>query len=113
MMRPQFRKNISVSICIPARNESGNIENAILRLPKFGKHQEIIFVEGNSSDDTWQKIQEIQEKYRDSHDIKIAQQARQRKRRCSAQRLLHCHAGYSDDSGCRPYDAARRITEIL
>ncbi|HNM31488.1 MAG TPA: methyltransferase domain-containing protein, partial [Chitinophagales bacterium] len=37
----------SVSICIPARNESGNIENAILRLPKFGKHQEIIFIEGN------------------------------------------------------------------
>jgi hypothetical protein len=34
----------SVSICIPARNESGNIENAILRLPKFAKHQEIIFM---------------------------------------------------------------------
>ncbi|MCC6516461.1 MAG: glycosyltransferase [Chitinophagales bacterium] len=65
----------SVSICIPARNESGNIENAILRLPKFGKHQEIIFVEGNSSDDTWQKIQEIQEKYKHTHDIKIAQQS--------------------------------------
>lgn len=64
----------SVSICIPARNESGNIENAILRLPKFAKHQEIIFIEGNSSDDTWQKIQEIQGKYRDSHDIKIGQQ---------------------------------------
>ena len=64
----------SVSICIPARNESGNIENAILRLPNFGKHQEIIFVEGNSSDDTWQKIQEIQAKYKDTHDIKIAQQ---------------------------------------
>ena len=64
----------SVSICIPARNESGNIENAILRLPEFGKHQEIIFIEGNSTDDTWQKIQEIQEKYKDTHDIKIGQQ---------------------------------------
>lgn len=64
----------SVSICIPARNESGNIENAILRLPKFSKHQEIIFIEGNSSDDTWQKIQEIQQKYKDTHDIKIGQQ---------------------------------------
>lgn len=64
----------SVSICIPARNESGNIENAILRLPKFSKHQEIIFIEGNSSDDTWQKIQEIQVKYKDTHDIKIGQQ---------------------------------------
>ncbi len=65
----------SVSICLPARNESGNIEDAILRLPKFAKYQEIIFVEGGSSDDTWKKIQEIQEKYRNTHDIKIVKQS--------------------------------------
>jgi len=64
----------STTVLIPARNESGNIENAILRLPKFGKHVEIIFVEGNSTDDTWEKIQEMQAKYKDSHDIKIMQQ---------------------------------------
>ena len=64
----------STTVLIPARNESGNIENAILRLPKFGKHIEILFVEGNSTDDTWEKIQEIQEKYKESHDIKILQQ---------------------------------------
>ncbi|MDP4207401.1 MAG: bifunctional class I SAM-dependent methyltransferase/glycosyltransferase family 2 protein [Bacteroidota bacterium] len=64
----------STSVVIPARNESGNIENAVLRLPDFGKHVEIIFVEGNSTDDTWDKIQEIQEKYKDKHDIKIARQ---------------------------------------
>lgn len=57
-----------------SRNESGNIENAILRLPNFGKHIEIIFIEGNSTDDTWQKIQDIQKKYASSHDIKIGQQ---------------------------------------
>ncbi|HTB30518.1 MAG TPA: methyltransferase domain-containing protein, partial [Bacteroidia bacterium] len=61
----------SVSVVIPARNESGNIENAITRLPKFGKHVEIIFIEGNSTDDTWDKIQEIQKKYSATHDIKI------------------------------------------
>ncbi len=64
----------STTVLIPARNESGNIENAIHRLPKFGKHIEIIYVEGNSTDDTWQTIQAIQEKYKDTHDIKIAQQ---------------------------------------
>ena len=64
----------STSIIIPARNESGNIENAVLRIPDFGKHVEIVFVEGNSTDDTWQKIQEIQEKYKDKRDIKIARQ---------------------------------------
>lgn len=67
-------KKYSTSVLIPARNESGNIENAILRLPDFGKHIEILFVEGNSTDDTWQKIQEIQEKYKETHDIKILQQ---------------------------------------
>jgi glycosyltransferase involved in cell wall biosynthesis len=59
---------------IPARNESGNIENAITRLPKLGKNTEIIFIEGDSTDDTWDKIQEIQKKYSSTHDIKIGKQ---------------------------------------
>jgi SAM-dependent methyltransferase len=67
-------KKYSVSVVIPARNESGNIENAITRLPKFGKHVEIIFIEGNSTDDTWDKIQEIQKKYAATYDIKIDRQ---------------------------------------
>lgn len=70
----EWREKYSTSIIIPARNESGNIENAITRLPKFGKGIEIIFVEGNSTDDTWSKIQEIQKKYSATHNIKIAQQ---------------------------------------
>jgi len=69
-----YDSKYSTTVVIPARNESGNIENAILRLPKFGKHTEIIFIEGNSTDDTWQKIQEIQKKYSATHDIKVGQQ---------------------------------------
>jgi ubiquinone/menaquinone biosynthesis C-methylase UbiE len=68
-------ENYTTSVVIPARNESGNIEDAILRTPKFGKEVEIIFIEGNSTDDTWDKIQEIAEKYKDSHNIKIGQQS--------------------------------------
>jgi glycosyltransferase involved in cell wall biosynthesis len=72
---PQGVSNLySTTVVIPARNESGNIENAILRLPKFGRHTEIIFIEGNSTDDTWEKIKEIQKKYAGTHDIKIGQQ---------------------------------------
>ncbi|GIV28579.1 MAG: glycosyl transferase [Bacteroidia bacterium] len=67
-------KDYSVSVVIPARNESGNIENAILRMPRLGKHTEIIFVEGNSTDDTWEKIKEVAEKYKDQWDIKYFQQ---------------------------------------
>jgi ubiquinone/menaquinone biosynthesis C-methylase UbiE len=69
-----FNEDYSVSVIIPARNESGNIEEAILRIPKMGKHTEIIFVEGGSSDDTWEKIKEMHEKYKASKDIKISQQ---------------------------------------
>ncbi|MDN4165483.1 glycosyltransferase [Cytophagales bacterium LB-30] len=74
MRTEDYSKKYSTSVVIPARNESGNIENAILRLPEFGKHVEIIFIEGNSTDDTWETIQRIAEKYKDTHDIKIGQQ---------------------------------------
>ncbi|MFI5149476.1 MAG: glycosyltransferase [Bacteroidia bacterium] len=74
MKEAEYAEKYSVSVVIPARNESGNIEDAILRTPKFGKHVEIIFIEGNSTDDTWAKIQEIQRKYQHTHDIKIGRQ---------------------------------------
>ena len=63
-----------MSIVIPAKNESGNLEQAIERLPKFGSRQEIIFIEGNSTDDTWEVIRQVQKKYEGKYDIKIAQQ---------------------------------------
>ncbi|MDA0199180.1 MAG: glycosyltransferase family 2 protein, partial [Bacteroidetes bacterium] len=72
--KENFETRYSTSVVIPARNESGNIENAILRLPTFGKHVEIIFIEGNSTDNTWETIQLTQEKYQHTHDIKIAKQ---------------------------------------
>ena len=34
-------RKFSASILIPCRNEKGNIENAVLRMPKFGLAQEI------------------------------------------------------------------------
>ena len=68
------KDEFSTSVVIPARNESGNIEDAILRMPKFGKHVEIIFIEGNSTDDTWETIQKVQKKYEGQYDIKIGRQ---------------------------------------
>jgi len=54
-------RKFSASILIPCRNEKGNIENAILRMPKFGSSQEILFVEGNSSDGTFEECQRVRE----------------------------------------------------
>ncbi|MDX1959306.1 MAG: glycosyltransferase family 2 protein [Leptospiraceae bacterium] len=67
-------KKPSVSIVVPARNESGNIENILKRVPKMGPDDELIFVEGNSTDDTWEKILEITPKYKKKHKIIIAKQ---------------------------------------
>lgn len=62
------------SVIIPARNEAGNIESCITRLPKMGEHTEIIFVEGHSQDETWDQIQKVQAKYGEIYDIKAIQQ---------------------------------------
>ena len=50
------RDRPSLSIVIPARNERGNIEDALRRMPDFGAPTEVIFVEGHSSDGTWEEI---------------------------------------------------------
>jgi len=54
---------VTVSVVVPARNEAGNIEAAITRTPDMGKWTEFIFVEGGSSDNTWEEIQRIQREY--------------------------------------------------
>jgi len=67
------QKKYSVSVIIPARNESGNVENALLRMPALGLSTEIIFIESNSDDDTWKKIQEVKNKFSSSHNIQAHQ----------------------------------------
>ncbi|MGN0010319.1 MAG: glycosyltransferase [Marinilabiliaceae bacterium] len=69
-----WRTRYSVSVVIPARNESGNIRAAVERLPEMGSHTEIIFVEGNSTDDTWQEIGRVCKEYEGRRDVKMAQQ---------------------------------------
>jgi SAM-dependent methyltransferase len=54
---PDAVEEKSVSIVIPARNESGHIESVFERLPEFGSRMEIIFVEGHSTDDTYDVIE--------------------------------------------------------
>jgi len=46
----------TVSVVVAARNESGHIEELMERIPELGGGSEIIFVEGNSTDDTYDAI---------------------------------------------------------
>ncbi len=63
-----------LSCVIPARNERGNIENALRRFPKLRCEVEIIFVEGHSTDSTWEEILRVSEAYRHHFAIKAFQQ---------------------------------------
>jgi len=73
--RPAVERNAfpSVTLVVPARNEKGNIENAILRTPEFGSFQEFIFVEGNSLDGTWEEMLRVKAAYPDKN-IRVIRQ---------------------------------------
>lgn len=45
-----------VSVIVPARNESGHIADLLARTPQMGAGTELVFVEGNSTDDTYDVI---------------------------------------------------------
>jgi ubiquinone/menaquinone biosynthesis C-methylase UbiE len=64
---------LSITVLVPCRNERGNIENAVLRLPRFAPDMEIIFVEGHSRDGTYEECLRVKEAYPDL-DIKVMRQ---------------------------------------
>lgn len=49
----------SVSVMVPCRDEAGNMERLFAELPKLGRSTELVFVDGNSSDGTVEKINEL------------------------------------------------------
>jgi SAM-dependent methyltransferase len=60
--RPVPKLNLSpkpfVTVVVPARNEAGNIAAILDRVPEMGAGTELIFVEGNSSDGTYERIEQ-------------------------------------------------------
>jgi SAM-dependent methyltransferase len=66
----------SSTVVIPCRNEVGNIEAAVARIPTLGRHTEIIFVDGNSTDGTVEKIHEVIRRHEGEKDIKLIPQGK-------------------------------------
>jgi SAM-dependent methyltransferase len=64
---------LTATVVIPCRNERGNIEAAVRRLPEFCDHLEILFVEGHSSDGTLEEIHRVIAAYPE-RDIRVLQQ---------------------------------------
>jgi len=57
--RAGTRRIDCVTVVVPARNEAGNIQAAVDRLPRLAPRVELVFVEGNSTDDTWETIARV------------------------------------------------------
>jgi hypothetical protein len=63
--KSEYQPTSSVSVIIPARNEAGNIKRILERIPDLGCRTELIFVEGHSSDDTFETIKQMTERSTD------------------------------------------------
>ena len=61
------------SVIIPARNESGNIAQIFERVPEMGLEMELIFVEGNSTDNTYETIEKEISKYPNRRSLLLRQ----------------------------------------
>ncbi len=68
-----IEETLSTSIIIPCRNEKGNIENAVRRMPPICDDLEILFIEGHSSDQTYEECLRVKDAYGDL-DIKVLRQ---------------------------------------
>ncbi|WP_243371768.1 glycosyltransferase [Geotalea sp. SG265] len=79
---PHYR----VSVIVPCRNERENIENAVERIPMMGADTEIIFVDGESTDGTVEKIEEMISKYEGVKHIRLIHQTSEEARASSEHR---------------------------
>ena len=67
------RNEKGLTICVTVKNEKPIIETLINKIPKITNKQEIIFIEGGSTDGTYEEIQRQIEKNKDK-DIKLIKQ---------------------------------------
>lgn len=71
------RINKPITIVIPARNETGNeplLRDALTQIQKRLPMAEVVLVEGNSTDNTWQILKRIKDDYTDDMDLRVIQQ---------------------------------------
>jgi len=81
----------SLTVVVPARNEKGNIESVLTRLPDMSCATELIFVEGHSSDGTWEEIQRVAAEH-GSDGVRVSSHRQTGKGKNDAVRLGFEHA---------------------
>jgi hypothetical protein len=63
MSPPVLREELSVSVVIPCKNEKGNVEDAVRRIPPLANRTEIIFCDDQSTDGTAEEVLRVQSLY--------------------------------------------------
>lgn len=74
--RPQWNAALAgpaASVVIPCRNERGNIEQIVRRMPRFARKQELLFIEGHSRDGTFEEIHRVAQAHPE-WDIRVFRQ---------------------------------------
>ena len=82
----------NVTVVIPARNERGNIESALTRLPDLGGATEVIFVEGHSNDGTWDEVQRVAAAWDGRNGLRVKAYQQTGRGKVDAVRLGFSHA---------------------
>jgi SAM-dependent methyltransferase len=72
-LRHAHEKLRTATVVVPVRNERGNVEPAVQRIPRFCEDIEILFVEGHSRDDTYAEVERVIAAY-PQLDIKLMRQ---------------------------------------
>jgi len=57
---PIAEDDVTVSVVVPCRNEAGNIQSAVERIPHMGRHTEILFCDDKSTDGTAEEVRRMQ-----------------------------------------------------
>jgi SAM-dependent methyltransferase len=69
---PKSEEEVSVSVVVPCRNEVGNVQQAVERIPTMGRHTEILFCDDKSTDGTAEEVRRMIALYPDK-DIRLVE----------------------------------------
>lgn len=61
--KPLDPSQVTVSVIVPCKNERGNIESAVTRMPGLGRSTETIFCDDKSTDGTADEVRRVQRLY--------------------------------------------------
>jgi hypothetical protein len=63
IVSPVHESEVTVSVVVPCRNEAGNVQSAVERIPDMGARTEIIFCDDKSTDGTADEVRRMQKHY--------------------------------------------------